>query len=354
MQYFASYSWGFITVIIVSMIFFTYTNWSFAHAGEEGHFTKGSEVFAWFSGKYLGYFYDIFTVIFIYLSYIVMCGGASSTAVQRFGAPVGVGSVILLVAVVATVIFGLDGVVNAIGKLGPIIVILILFIGTWTVIRDGASIAANAAAMSQAGFIDQYGIVQVGNGSPVLSAFSYAGFVMLWFASFMAEIGAKNCKKNVNWGIWIGTICISLALLIMSLALIANIYDVATSDIPSLVLAAMISPAFSYIFAVIVFLGIYTTATPLLWTTCSRFFDEGTNKYRIAVVVLGIVGVIVALFIPYRTLVNLFYGICGYVGYTLIVFMLIKDIRWLINRKKEPATIEAEAKDEKPADDAEK
>ena len=322
MQYFASYGWGFIIVVIVSMTIFTYTNWSFANAGAEGKFEHGSRIFPWYCGKAIGAFYDIFTIIFCYLSFIVMCGGASSTATQQFGVATGVGSIILVVTVVATVIFGLDGVVNVLGKIGPVIIALILFIGIWTVARDAANIAASAAAI-QSGAVT---VLSVGT-NPVTSAFSYAGFVMLWFATFMAEIGAKNRKLEVNWGIILGTTAIAAALVIMSLALIANIYDVSATAIPSLLLASLISPGFAIIFSVIVFAGIYTTATPLLWTTCARFFEEGTSKFRIAVIVLGALGVIVALFVPYQTLVNVVYGVCGYVGYVLIAFMLVADIR---------------------------
>ena len=41
---------------------------------------------------------------------------------------------------------------------------------------------------------------QVGNGNPFLSGASYGGFVILWFAAFLAEIGAKNKLEDVNIG----------------------------------------------------------------------------------------------------------------------------------------------------------
>ena len=40
----------------------------------------------------------------------------------------GVGAVILTAIVVGTVVFGLDGIVNALGKIGPAIIALILFV----------------------------------------------------------------------------------------------------------------------------------------------------------------------------------------------------------------------------------
>ena len=337
MQYFASCGWGFIVVVIVSMAVFAYTDWSFANAGAEGKFEHGSDIFSWYCGKRIGAFYDVFTIIFCYLSFIVMCGGASSTASQQFGVATGVGSIILVVTVVATVIFGLDGVVNVLGKIGPVIIVLILFIGIWTVVRDAAGIVVGAVAI-QTGGVD---VLSVGT-NPVLSAFSYAGFVMLWFATFMAEIGAKNRRVEVNWGIALGTAAIACSLIVMSLAMIANIYDLSASAIPSLVLAALVSPGFAAVFSVVVFAGIYTTATPLLWTTCARFFEEGTPRFRIAVIILGVIGVVIALFIPYRTLVNVVYGLCGYVGYVLIAFMLVTDIRHARQRGVSKPPVEAE------------
>lgn len=330
MQYNASYGSRHWIVVAVCAVIFIYTNLSFIMNGSIYKLEKGTDVYNIYCGKYIGKFFDFWSVLFCYMSFWVMCGGASSTATQQFGAPTGVGTIILVVAVVATVVFGLDGVVNALGVLGPIIIICVLFTSFFVCFRDMANLA-DGLALIDSGTLD---LVQVGGGNPAASGASYAGFVVLWFAAFLAEIGAKNKVKEVTTGMLLGSVLIFTATVACTMALAANIDKVATADIPSLILAGTISPVFANVFSVIIFFGIYTTAVPLLWTPARRFAEEGTNRYRLLVVVLALVGVVAALFFPYRTLVNVIYGLNGYLGFVVVAFMVVADIRHFVLKKK--------------------
>ena len=136
-------------------------------------------------------------------------------------------------------------------------------------------------------------------------------------------------------------LCVAIALI--SFGQIANINTpledgsayVWNADIPNLILAMKIWKPFSAIFAIVVFAGIYTTAVPLLYNPASRFAKEGTSRFKILTVVLAVVGLIVGLFLPFRTLVNVIYVLNGYVGAVLILFMIKKNITdFLAKRKK--------------------
>lgn len=170
-------------------------------------------------------------------------------------------------------------------------------------------------------------IEQVGNGSPLMSGASYGGFVILWFASFMAEIGSKNKLNEVNIGMSLSAIFIFGAATICCFALIGYIDIVGAADIPALVLAAQISPILAQAFAVIICAGIYTSAVPLLWTGVRKISNEGTKKYKIVTVVAGVVGCLIACFVPYKGLINILYGMNGYLGFILVFFMIIYDVK---------------------------
>jgi len=107
-----------------------------------------------------------------------------------------------------------------------------------------------------------------------------------------------------------------------------------------LTIANTISPALASIFAVIIFCGIYTTSVPLLWTSIGRIEKEGTKKYKLYTVVLGIIGCVIACFLPYRSLVNVLYGLNGYLGFILVAFMLVYDIRTRMSKKVKVAVEE--------------
>lgn len=321
MQYEASYGRRFWIVLLVAAAVYIYTNLSFANNGSRYSLKKGGDIYKVYCGKYIGRFYDCFSAFFCYMCFIVMCSSANSTASEQWGLPKGAGAAILASAVVITALFGLDGIVNALGKLGPVIIGLILLVSVVSLVKAWDQLPAGFAAIDASA----YDIKQVGGNKPFLSGMSYGGFVILWFASFLAEIGARNDIREVNIGMSISSVAIFSVSAVCCLALIANIAEIWSYDVPALALASRISPVLALVFAVVIFCGLYTTALPLLWTSVSKLAEDGTARYRKLIVIGGITG-FAAGFLPYKTLVNVLYGLNGYLGFILIAFMLSHDI----------------------------
>ncbi len=328
-QYFAAYGGLFLFVILLALLIFGYTDMSFLTAGASGRLTHSSQIFRYYAGPVLGRFFDAFTILLCFLSFVVMLGGTNAMLHQQYGAPLGMGAVILAILIVVTVAAGLNGMLSALGKLGPIIIGLVIFIAVATLLKDW-SLASDGAAAVDTGQVE---LMNVG-GNPILSAFSYSGFVLLWFATFMAEMGERQGKRTAAnaVAVAVGVICVGLTL--VSLAIFTHVDELASVDIPSLVLAGRISPAFAYAFSIVIMAGDFTTGAPLLWTVAARFTKEGTRSYRLLTAGLGVAGVVIALFLPYRRLVNIVYGYSGYIGAAFLLCMIIRDLRsWLQGRK---------------------
>jgi len=360
MQYEASYGTKLWIVIAVISVIYIYTNLSFSTNGNRLKLLRGGDIYNHYCGKYIGTFYDYFSAFFCYMCFIVMCGGANSTATQQWGLPNGVGAVILTVCVIATALFGLDGILNALGKIGPLIIVIILLVSVISAINGAAYLSKNLEYVNSGAaengklliknFMDASGqtrdiaITQVGNGNPFLSGFSYGGFVILWFAAFLAEVGAKNKLKEVNFGMLLSTVFIMGTAVLASYALICYIGETGEADIPALVLAKSISPILAQALAVIIFCGIYTTSVPLLWTGVGKISKEGTKKYKVLTVVGGVIGCVAACFLPYKGLVNVLYGMNGYLGFILVAFMIVYDLRTRMSKTKgTPAKLEESA-----------
>lgn len=331
-QYEASYGSMFPIVIVVAAAIYIYTNISFATNGNRLNLVRGGdiyEVYCGVFGKKVGrcaaVFFDYFSAFFCFMSFVVMCGGANSTLTQQWGAPFGMGAVLLTVLVVATVIFGLEGIIKALGKIGPTIIVMILLVSAITAVTGWSAFADNLIKVDQGVYADV--MKQVGGGNPVASGASYGGFVILWFAAFLSEIGAKNKLKEVNIGMILSAAFIFSAASICCIALIGHIDAVAAADIPALILAGQISPVVSLAFAVVICAGIYTSATPLLWTAVRKIAEEETSKYKVVTIVAGVIGCAVACFVPYKGLINILYGINGYLGFVLIFVMMDYDFK---------------------------
>ncbi|WP_426119598.1 hypothetical protein [Kocuria sp. LHG3120] len=93
----------------------------------------------------------------------------------------------------------------------------------------------------------------------------------------------------------LGGIAVSLACIIASLVLLANIARVTGTEIVMLVLVANLSPLLASKFFLIVLADIYTTAVPLLWTFPSRFFAEKTSHFKYATLALTAIGTLIGL-----------------------------------------------------------
>lgn len=337
-QYEASYGSQFPVVILVAAAIYVYTNISFATNGNRLTLIRGGDIYETYCssfgkrfGKIASVFFDYFSSIFCYMSFVVMCGGASSTGAQQWGLPAGVGAVILTMLVIGTVILGLDGILTALSKVGPIIIVMILLVSTITAVTGLPYYTENLAKVDAGTYTDV--MKQVGGGNPFMSGASYGGFVILWFAAFLAEIGAKNKLREVNIGMILSTAFIFGSAAICCIALIGHIDETAAADIPALVLAGQISPILSQVFAIIICAGIYTSAVPLLWTGVRKIASEGTVKYKIVTVIGGILGCMIACFIPYKGLINVLYGMNGYLGFILVFFMLVYDIKTKMSKK---------------------
>lgn len=338
MQYEASYGSKFIVVIVVAAIIYCYTNVSFATHGNKLKISRGGDIYKVYCsvlgnkfGKAVAIFFDGFSALFCYMSFVVMCGGASATVTQQWNLPVGAGAVGLTILVVATVIFGLDGILKMLSKIGPIIIVMILVVTVLTGITGFPNLIFNMKAIDSGTY--SQGIEQVGNGNPFLSGASYGGFVVLWFAAFLAEIGAKNKLSEVNSATLLSMIFIFGTAAICCVALIGHIDITAAADIPALVLAEQISPILAQVFAIIICAGIYTSAVPLLWTGIRMISKEETIKYKFLTILFGVVGCAIACFVPYKGLINILYGINGYLGFTLIIFMIAYDIKTIVSKK---------------------
>ena len=306
LQYFAGYGYEGLLVGAFVLICFVYLCSSFMCAGYDEHFPNTNDIYRYYCGKYIGGFYDYFSIAFIYMSYIVMLGGAGGTFNQYYHLPPAYGAIFMLVVSVGVVILGLGKIVDVIGSIGPIIVLIALGVGAGAIITNPGGIA-DGVALINSGTLDPEKFIRVGSNW-FMSGFSYVGFCLLWLAAFCAAMGTKaNSKKEAVMGATLGATGFVAGALVLAFGLLTQFESLYASDIPSLILA-----------------GIFTTAVPLLWTVSARFAQEKTTKFYALTAGLGAIACFVALMLPFRKIVNIIYGINGYVGILVILFMFAK------------------------------
>lgn len=321
MQFFASYGmWG-VPGALITVLLFTYTCATLMLAGKRHGLKRNEDAFRHFCGPYIGVFLTWYTMIFIVAVHAIMLAGAGATLHQAYGLPTWVGSAAMAFLSMCTLLLGLKRIIDVMGLIGPLIVVLTISIAIASLSGNAQELAAGARQAPQ---------LDILQASPhwLFSAFLYVGLTLPGMASFLPAVGASTgsdrdilASSLLGPGLYIG------AMVLVVLALLASIGSVYQAQVPIMALASNVLPVYGAVFAVIIFLGIYTTVTPLLWTVCERFADETTPSYRVLVVVLTLVGLVGGTTLPFGQLVNLIYPTVGYAGLLFLCCAIVTDIK---------------------------
>lgn len=321
LQYFTSYGyWGVFGTGLVVLVLITYVAVEFLTTGHREKFDRPSLIFRYYCGRHLGVFFDYFSVLFVFLSFTVMVAGAGAVFQEHYGLSKYVGGIGLAAVVGLTVWFGLDRLVDVIGKIGPLIVVIAIVLGILGIIRNPGGIADGNALLPE---LD----LTRASSNWVLAGLSYVGFCMLWLAAFLTALGrTAHSRGEAHSGAVLGGVSFSVACMVVGLGLLANIEAVNGTEIPMLVLASDLGPVVASCFSLIILAGIYTTAVPLLWTVSSRFFPEKSLPFKYLTLALAAIGTLVGLVLPFSLMVNIVYVVNGYVGILLLTLMLVKSL----------------------------
>lgn len=338
MQYFVSFGNMGYAAIIMMFVLFVYVGSSFVAVGYEQKFDEPKNIYQYYCGKYIGTFFDYFSVIFLFMSFWVMVAGAGAAFNQQFGLPNWVGGVVMGTATLITLYFGFNRLVDIIGSIGPVVSVLAILLGIAGIMMhpEGVStFSTQVPALVESGTVLQAGT------NWFMACASYVGFCMMWLAVFMTNMGSTaNSRREGIYGAIFGSSLYSVAVLLLMLGLGANLQEVAGAQIPVLILAKKISPTLAIIYTAIVVTEIYTTAGPLLWTPVKRFApDEKSSRYRMLLLVLGVIGIFVGLRVSFAKLINVIYVINGYVGFMMLFLMIITDVRVRILKNYTPAIV---------------
>lgn len=340
MQYFTSWGsvGGTLTVMVINAVVMFCTFMAYTYAGRHGT-SDLAGVCEFYCGKVVGKLFTAFAWIFNTCCFFFMISGFGSTLNQQWGLPLWAGYLIAVALAVGTAVMGLQGIVNIIGKIGPVVVTFLFLLGVIAAFRFFPHIP-DGIVLIKSGQVE---LLQAG-ANPVLAGLSFGGCSILLVAAYMASIGKKLAAYKKKYTIIlcaIGALAITVTVGILGLCHLGNVEQSATAAIPNLLIAndifGVASSILGPVFAIIILLSIYSTFCPMLWTCVSTIIkDEKSFKYKLTCILSGVGVFIVDLFIPYETLVNV---IMTYCGYTSSVVFIVLTIRWImVSRKDKLAT----------------
>ena len=319
-QFYTSYGYKSYIILIINLLGFILVGPAVLKAGQEHRLDKDFNHFEYFCGKKLGTFYSWFLPINMFGSLIIMISGAGTALNQYFGINHMAGALIMAVLAFLSYAIGFERFIRIVSFTGPVIITFTLIVALVTVIRQGGDISQVTA------FEDELKLRQ-----PVpfwwLSALLYISYNLWAGSKYYSALGASApTAKDAYNGALIGSVALLLAILLMNTAMLTEIGEVLKFGVPTLYLARQISYVLGALFSVFLILGIFSSASAMMWMTCDKFVEQGTRKGNIFSAVVAIITFILGLF-PFADLIGTIYTISGYVGLILIGCIIYKVLR---------------------------
>lgn len=319
LQFFSSHGSVSILSNIFCMILMCYCGVSLFSIGKNENFRENNDIFTYLCGDYLGKFMKLCMPILFFLSFIVMISGAGASISQYYGIQKEIGSLIIALLSLISVVLGMNKIINILGNIGPLISIFSIGIGLITIFKNYENLFIinenlQVIKLNKAG-VNWY-----------LGSIMYTGLNLVLVAPFLVGVGkSANNKKSCIYGGIIGGALFMVSAMILNLAIMSDIKNIYIKEIPTLFMAKEISNIVGIIFSVILILGIYTTATPLLWSICSSFSVEKTKKFNIIATIFTFFSLIFSR-LSFSILVNMIYPISGILGVIILSGLIIRGI----------------------------
>lgn len=321
MQFFVSEGAKGIAGSFIFLVLGTYMALSLLLTGHKHGFKNGEEVFKHFMGNVIGTVFTWYSIVLMFSLYVVMVAAAGSVLNEAYGLPVYLGSGLMALAVMLALYFGLHELIDVIGVVGPVLIIVILYLAISTLMQNPIEINESVKIVGAPEELRA-------SSSWWLSGILYVMLQLVGLFSVLPVLGAKiESRKDLICAGVLGPVLYFLTLCLTIMAMLCHMPEITDTMIPMLFLAAEVMPAIASVFAFIVLAGIFTTTAPLLWIVLVKFTPDGSRKYKILGVILSLMGYLSGMYLPFDRLVNLIYPTIGYSGMLLIGFMLIKQIK---------------------------
>lgn len=330
MQYFTGFGvMGSIGAGIIALILYAWFVSVIVEDGRHLNLHNSGKMFNFYLGKYLGFVMEWFTPIMLFFVYGMMISGSGSTFEEYYGINGNIGRVIMIAASLATVLLGLKKLVKIVGYISPVLLVVTMIIGIVSIVNNPSGIATADEALETTVTVNS------NFSNWALSGLMYGAYTVTGVVPYLADIGksTSTSKKNSLWGGIFGGGAFLIAVMILNFGLLANITEVADLEIPSLYVAASISPVFGDIYSVLLLLGIYTTAVPMMYTVCNKISSDSKSKaYKITAIVTAVASIFYGQ-LSFSTMISIIYPISGYAG--IVIFAGMIYTKYIKKRKYE-------------------
>ena len=322
--YFTSFGHMGTFAAILATALFAYLGMTLTRLGSQTQTKSHKEVIYKISGRYLGVVVDAIIVFTLFGVGVVMIAGAGSILNQQFGIAPIIGSIIMIVLVMVTIMLNVEKVIGVIGSITPFLVLTIILVGIYSLFTMNLSFnELEPIAKSQESGLPNW----------FISAINYVSFnIAVGAAMSLVLGGAEKNEKTAALGGLLGGLTLGIMIILSHLAIFSKVDVVGSFDMPMLKIVDDISPVLAIGMSVILFGMIFNTAVGMFYAFVARFFEMNTKKSNLAIVLTGIIAFF-ASFAGFTDLVRFFYPLIGYLGLFLVAALIYSPIKMAKERR---------------------
>lgn len=308
LQFFGFFGSLGIMGLIVSGVLFALFGYLILDLGRKLKADSHLPVIKYIGGKYLGAIMDYVITFFLFGALTVMAAGAGALFQEQFGLPKLIGSSLIILASLLTVLLGISGVINAISFVTPFLLVSVLAIAF--------------LAVANAGY-DLSNLTSTNLGAPPvpywpLSALLYVSYNLVMAVAILAPLGKETDHgRTLVKGAAAGGFGLALGAGAIYLAVLVNMPHAGEMSIPMIYAVSQISPMVQLAFALVLLAEVYTTAVSSLYGFTARIIlpkDPASWKY--------IVGTSLAAFgfsqVGFTNLVRYLFPTVGFMGMLML------------------------------------
>lgn len=258
------------------------------------------------------------TLAVIYYTLIIaMTAAGGSLLYQQFGISKAIGGALITILVIATVMGDFERVSRVFRYMVPVL----FAAGTIMIILT------IRAGFSQSGATEGFTPGRMSPNWPlsavIFTAYNSLGMIVM---AGSCALRAKNAK-NAYAGAAAGTLCLGALTMLLLRALLCDMEFSSGLDLPMLGFAARLSPAFSMVYAIILYGAVYSTGASTYYGFSTKIRE---GRYKKWIIVAGAVAGFLLGLTGFKTLVEFLYPAQGYIGIILIIMIIINFFRELM------------------------
>lgn len=325
LQFFTSYGLMSYAVVLLTLACFVVLGCVMLTTGCEHRQEEHFDYCRCYCGKWLGAFYSWFVPASLVLLMPVLVAAAGAALSQYFGLWRWFGSALMALMVLGAYLVGFERLVGIVSLTGPVIILFTLTVGTITVVSDFDNFSAVAGCAP---------LLSSMRAAPnwVLSTLLYVPLTFCCGSAYYNELGRSAGNSTAaRWGSVAGAVAVVGAIAIMNTAILLNAGDAASLAVPTLFLARKLFYLLGAAFSVVLFLGIFSCCSAMMWTFCNRLPTAGTPNDKYAAAAVSAAAFLLGL-LPFAKLVGAVYPFIGFLGLPFVACVFWRGLKNLQGR----------------------